>query len=404
MMEHRQIPAESSFYFSHRRLYRLSGVFMFSFVILFGVTALVQNRLWPVVDGRETIALIPHVMQEQATTGGGRLRISPPPGGDGVMTIALMGHPFDAMEYPVFEFFVSQNDAQYQYRLLWKRIGEDRPYFHILNQPVNGVSFSDLSSEENWQGRIEHLGLVIEPLFPLGLLPVADTAVTVQGFHLPAPDFWLKLRSQWHEWFSWQPPRFGALNHLPVHRALPWYATPTAVMSMATLFTGLLFRVRSRSWLALLVFGSLLLWIVEWPQWRLFHQWATGRDMTEKRAELALTGDQSLLPVLRLLRNQTEVQNKKIVVLSSQYEGLRLYWHLLPENIMWIPALSRDQLAVLPANTFILVPVASESVFLQLLNDLLSFGRQPAVNRAGQWWVLHWLNVKDHNMPGKGES
>jgi hypothetical protein len=286
------------------------------------------------------------------------------------------------------------NTGNRQYRLAWVTDQSAEPHYHLLNQPLNGISLSDLSTVENWQGRITRVGLIIEPLFPLGLLGNNRQAVEIGQARFPEATFWQAVRQQWHDWFNWQPPRYGSLNHLPYGRQLPWFATPVAVIGIGCFLAFLLafwWTCRSRYGTSHLILfsvltASVLMVLVSVPQATGLNHWAAQSDT--KPSLLTFTADETLLPVIKAVVQQPG-GDQKIVLLADDYEALRLYWYLLPRNVMWLAGASEELFEGLEGGEILLIPVIRERPFNLAMQRLQMLGWKAQITKAGDnWWLI----------------
>ncbi len=316
------------------------------------------------------------------------------PDASGQVAVAFDTKPFLAVEKPQLEVQLPGNTGNRQYRLAWVSDQSAEPHYHLLNQPLNGISLTDLSTVENWQGRITRLGLIIEPLFPLGLLGNNSQVVEIGQARFPEATFWQAVRQQWHDWFNWQPPRYGSLNHLPYGRQLPWFATPVAVIGIGCFLTFLLAfwgirrfscRISQRILFSVLT-ASVLLVLVSVPQAIHLSHWAAQSD--NKPALLSFTADETLLPVIKAVVQQPG-GDQKIMLLADDYQALRLYWYLLPRNVMWFSGASEELFEGLEGGEILLIPVIRERLFNEVLQRLQALGWKAQITRAGDnWWLI----------------
>ncbi len=320
------------------------------------------------------------------------------------VALAIPLPDFDASLHPLLEVELPNASEHWQYRLAWYSSDRKSPHFFVINQPVNGISLTDLSLVDGWQGRIIRLGLVVEPLFPLGWSGTPEEGITIKDIRFPAPDLWQAIRHQWHAWLAWQPPRYGDINHLPYSTQIPSYATPTAVVFL-TLVVLIMWRWFRHQWhfpdfFSAVAGGSLALIILSMPQWYHTSQWATESPKSRTIAgEPMLTSDQSLGIVIQTLLSQEKGQppgNEKIYILDNDYEALRLYWYLLPRNSMWFPGWTTEMAEHLAPGQVYLTPSRKKSEFNELLHQAQKKGLGANVTRASaDWWLVTIKTAKE---------
>ncbi len=311
------------------------------------------------------------------------------------VALALHTSPFDADTRPVIEVHLPRASSNRQYRLAWLSSQDKMPHFFILNQPVAGVSLTDLSLVDGWQGRIRQLGLIAEPLFPLGWAGEQKSPLTVGTVQWPQPDLWQTLRHQWHTWLSWQPPRYGDINHLPYSSQLPWYASPGAVLAIAMALLGGLAAFRKREgWLILpaLLAGSLFMAVFNLIQVFHLQRWSQHASLQPGESQPVLSSDQPLKAVIAAIQQALQKKGtagSQVVILGDDYAALRLYWYLLPHNAMWFPTWSEPMLATIHNGAIFLVPFHNKPLFAGLINSVQATTQPYEVTRAGEgWWLV----------------
>jgi len=317
------------------------------------------------------------------------------PDADGRLALAVQTAVFDAQQRPLIEVHVGPFSGNRQYRLAWLSSADEDPHFFILNQPVAGVSLTDLSLAEGWQGRIRQLGLISEPLFPMGWSHAQNTAARVGDVQWPQPDLWQALRHQWHAWLSWMPPRYGDINHLPFTPQLPWYASPVVVLVLvAALLGGLMAYRKRKAWpvIVAMAIGSLFVALINAPQGFGLQKWASQSVTGVNEKPVVLNSDRPLKPVIDAIRQSLDEipeSARQIIILGNDYHALRLYWYLLPQNVMWFPGWSERIAAAIQTNRVFVVPFEDKTGFNLLIEAAKATKRPYQVTPiANQWWLV----------------
>lgn len=297
--------------------------------------------------------------------------------------LAIWRGAFDAAQYSYLTYQLQSSSALVDVSLTWRRADTPTEVFrkHLVANPAL-PALADLSSEADWRGRIQELGLHVVPSHP-------DTRVAVSGLALEP---WSQQRalvatlSQWLEFRGWT---HRSLNYLRGHPGeegvspMPYAAAWSVLAALILLLVRMLGGTLTGTAYAVVFFVPWIAVDMLWQRELLAQLQLTREQFQGKTLEQKHLADEDSAIyryAKRLKRDVLPDEPARIFIADDttghDYTRLKTHYYLLPHNVYNFgsgaprPAIRRGDYILVLADNADPVYVADESRLIW------TFGRQ----------------------------